>query len=271
MEIKLLALDLDGTVLRTDNTLAPEVRDSIIQAIDSGIEVAVASGRPFSSMPEDVLAIDGIRWVIASNGAAIYQNGVRTHSETLDEEDVLRALELTKEHDLIWEAFLEGETCTDKRYYDDPIKYGCTEAYVGYVRGSRGCCSDMRGYIRRNRKNLDSIEFVSTDRELRERLWAMLERELPGVYITSSSKNFVELMNATATKANALKRLCGLLDIDIKNTAAAGNADNDADMLALAGFSAAVSNATPACLEAADAVIPSNDEGGVCELINMLL
>ena len=78
-------------------------------------------------------------------------------------------------------------------------------------------------------------------------------------------------MNATATKANALKRLCGLLDIDIKNTAAAGNADNDADMLALAGFSAAVSNATPACLEAAYAVIPSNDEGGVRELINMLL
>ena len=129
----------------------------------------------------------------------------------------------------------------------------------------------MRGYIRRNRKNLDSIEFVSTDKALRESLWGMLERELPNVYITSSSKNFVELMNGTATKANALKRLCGLLDINIKNTAAAGNADNDADMLALAGLGAAVSNATPACLRAADKVIPSNDEGGVRELIKFLL
>ena len=271
MEIKLLALDLDGTVLRTDNTLAPEVKDSIKQAIDGGIEVAVASGRPFSSMPKDVLAIDGISWVVASNGAAIYKNGIRAHSDTLSEADVLRVLDLTKEHDLIWEAFLEGETCTDKRYYDNPTKYGCSEAYVGYVRGSRGCCADMRGYIRRNRKNLDSIEFVSTDKALRESLWGMLERELPNVYITSSSKNFVELMNGTATKANALKRLCGLLDIDIKNTAAAGNADNDADMLALAGLGAAVSNATPACLRAADKVIPSNDDGGVRELIKFLL
>lgn len=104
MEIKLLALDLDGTVLRTDNTLAPEVKDSIKQAIDGGIEVAVASGRPFSSMPKDVLAIDGISWVVASNGAAIYKNGVRAHSDTLSEADVLRVLDLTKEHDLIWEA-----------------------------------------------------------------------------------------------------------------------------------------------------------------------
>ena len=112
MEIKLLALDLDGTVLRTDNTLAPEVKDSIKQAIDGGIEVAVASGRPFSSMPKDVLAIDGISWVVASNGAAIYKNGIRAHSDTLSEADVLRVLDLTKEHDLIWEAFLEGETCT---------------------------------------------------------------------------------------------------------------------------------------------------------------
>nr|WP_316617766.1 HAD family hydrolase [uncultured Ruminococcus sp.] len=80
MEIKLLALDLDGTVLRTDNTLAPEVKDSIKQAIDGGIEVAVASGRPFSSMPKDVLAIDGISWVVASNGAAIYKNGTRQNT-----------------------------------------------------------------------------------------------------------------------------------------------------------------------------------------------
>ena len=271
MKAKLLALDRDGTVLRTDNTLAPEVRDSIKQAIKGGIEVAVASGRPFRSMPEEVLAIDGISWVIASNGAAIYQNGVRAHSDTLDEADVLRVLDLTKEHDLIWEAFLEGETCTDKRYYDDPMKYGCSEAYISYVRGSRGCCADMRGYIRRNRKNLDSIEFVSTDTELREGLWARLERELPNVYITSSSKNFVELMNGTATKANALRWLTNRLDIDLKNTAAAGNADNDADMLALAGLGAAVSNATPLCLSAANAVIPSNDDGGVRELIEFLL
>ena len=271
MEIKLLALDLDGTVLRTDNTLAPEVRDAIKQAVSGGIEVAVASGRPFSSMPKDVLAIDGISWVVASNGAAIYNNGVRAHSDTLSEADVLRVLDLTKKHDLIWEAFIEGETCTDKRYYDNPTKYGCSEAYVSYVRGSRGCCSDMRGYIRRNRRILDSIEFVSTDSALREGLWGRLESELPNVYITSSSKNFVELMNGTATKANALRWLSERLGIDIKNTAAAGNADNDADMLALAGFGAAVSNATPVCLSAADAVIPSNDEGGVRELIRQIL
>ena len=271
MDIKLLALDLDGTVLSSGNTLPRAARYAIEKAVDSGIEVAVASGRPFSSMPEEVLRIDGIRWVIASNGAAVYDGGERVRSVTLDAEDILRILDLTREHDLIWEAFAEGETCTDKRYYDDPMKYGCSEAYVGYVRGSRGTCTDMRGYIRENRRRLDSIEFVCTDKALRESLWDLIARETEGVYITSSSANFVEFMNAAATKANAVAWLSERLGIARKNIAAAGNADNDVDMLRFAGLGAAVRNATPACLAAADLIVAGNDEGGVCELVDRII
>jgi len=271
MNIQLLALDLDGTTMRTNNTLAPDVKNAIERAILSGIEVAVISGRPYTSMPREILEIRGIRWIVASNGAAIYQNGVRVHADRLRETDVLRILDLTKEHDLIWEAFCGNETCSDKRYYDNPLQYGCSPAYVDYVRTSRGCCSDMRGYIFQNRRRLDCLDFVSTDSRLRQTLWAQLESALPGVYITSSSRNFVEMMNRSANKANALRQLCARMNIDIKNTAAAGNADNDADMLALAGIGAAVRNAAPACLNVADAVIPSNDEGGVRELIMQLL
>ncbi|MBR1482444.1 MAG: HAD family phosphatase [Ruminococcus sp.] len=271
MNIRLLALDLDGTVLRSDNTLAPDVRQALLNAAASGIEVAVASGRPFGSMPREILALPDIRWVIASNGAAIYENGRRVHADTLREADVLRVLKLTRHHDLIWEAFAEGETCTDKRYYDNPTRYGCSAAYVSYVRGSREACEDMRGYIFQNRHRLDSIEFVSTDRQLREALWKQMEESLDSVYITSSSSHFVELMNATATKANALQWLADRLGIDIKNTAAAGNADNDADMLLHAGIGAAVANGTPRCLAAADKILPANDEGGVRVWIEELL
>lgn len=271
MDVKLLALDLDGTVLRSDNTLSPVVGRALEKAAASGIEVAVASGRPFGSMPREILSIDGVDYVIASNGAAIYHQHKRIFSDTLRPQDVQKILALTAGYDLIWEAFLDGETCTDRRYYDDPVRYGCSRAYIDYVRGSRAACDDMRGFIERNRHRLDSVEFVCTDSRLREYLWASLEKAVPDVYITSSSRNFVEFMNGTATKANALRKLCELLDVDQKNTAAAGNADNDADMLALAGLGAAVSNATPACLRAADKVIPSNDEGGVRELIKFLL
>lgn len=270
-EIRLVALDLDGTTLRSDNTLSPKVRLALEKLIQGGVEVVAASGRPFGSMPREVLEIPGLRWVIASNGAAVYRDGARMLSTLLTPESVEQTLRLTEAYDLIWEAFSEGETVTDRRYYDDPVRYGCSPAYIGYVRGSRGCREDMRGYIYENRRRLDSIEFVCTDRALREMLWQRLEREAEDLYITSSSRNFVELMHREATKSDALRKLCAALQIPIEQTAAAGNADNDADMLAAAGIGAAVQNATPKCLAAADIILPSNDEDGICALAEMLL
>ena len=235
------------------------------------MEVAVASGRPYSSMPQDILNIDGIDWVIASNGASIYHRGERLRALKLREQDVLDILDLTKAHDLIWEAFIDGVACTDKRYYDDPMRYGCSAAYVSYVRGSRDVSSDMRGFIRDHRRVLDSIEFVCPEQTLRERLWDDIAREVEGVYITSSSAHFVEFMHADATKSGAVGWLSERLGIAQSEIAAAGNADNDKDMLLHAGLGVAVSNATPACLDAADLIVGSCDEDGVSELIEQLI
>lgn len=271
-DIRLLALDLDGTALRSDNTLSDTVKDALRYACDSGIEIVVASGRPYLSMPQEVLAIEGIRYVIASNGAAIYNHrGERIHASLLKENDVLRLLALTQPHDLIWEAFREDENCTDRRYYEDPVRYGCTPAYVGYVRSTRAVSDDMRGYIYQHRRTLDSVEFVSTDEALRESLRRQLTRALPNMYITSSSAHFVEFMDAEATKSAAVRWLCGRLQIRLQQTAAAGNADNDIDMITQAGFGAAVRNATPACLRAADVILPDNDSDGVAQMIRRLV
>lgn len=271
-KINLLALDLDGTALRSNNTLSRNVKNAIERAYKSGIIIVAASGRPFASMPKAILDMPEFEYYIASNGAAVYdRNGKRLQSVTLNECDVLKLLKLTESYDLIWEAFLEGETCTDSRYYNDPMSYGCSAAYVDYVRSSRGTSDDMRGYIYDNRKRLDSVEFVSIGRELREKLRYMIEKNIPTFYVTSSSKNFVEIMDGAATKANGLNFICDLLDIPLENTAAAGNADNDVDMILEAGLGAAVKNASPKCLDAADVIVESNDDDGIAELIKIFL
>ena len=270
-KINLLALDLDGTALKSNNTLSEAVKKAIENAYKSGIIIVAASGRPFASMPKAILDMPEFEYYIASNGAAVYdRNGKRLQSVTLNEYDVLKLLKLTESYDLIWEAFLEGETCTDSRYYNDPMSYGCSAAYVDYVRSSRGTSDDMRGYIFDNRKRLDSVEFVSIDRELREKLRYMIEKNIPTFYVTSSSRNFVEIMDGEATKANALRFICDLLNIPLEETAAAGNADNDVDMIVEAGLGVAVKNATPKCLNAADILVESNDNDGIAELIEMI-
>jgi len=272
MQIKLIALDLDGTALRSNNTLSPTVAAAIEKAAAHGIKVVAASGRPYGSMPKDVLRLEGVNYVISSNGAAIHdKTGRRIHETRLKEAAVLRILELTRNENLIWEAFTEGATYTDNRYLRDPLRYGCTPAYISYVQNSRGGLDDMRRYIFENRHRLDSVEYVCPDKARRERVRRMLETDLEDVYITSSSANFVEFMDAQATKSNALQWLCDALQIPLSQTAACGNADNDADMITCAGLKAAVANASHACRSAAEIILPTNDNDGVAQLINLIL
>lgn len=270
--VRMLALDLDGTTLTSQNTLSQKTKSALEKAVASGIEVVAASGRPFGSMPDSILEIDGINYIISSNGAAIHNADRRCiYRRVLDESAVIKILEITSEYDVIFEAFIDGLTYTDLRYVTEPLKYGCSEAYIDYVRSSHGHVADMRKFIYEHRAELDSVEIVSTDRVLRKKLWLQAEKCIQNVYITSSSENFVEFMSAGATKSLALRHICSILKIDIKNVCACGNADNDADMIRIAGFGAAVKNASPLCLEYADMVVASNNDDGVSELIEQII
>lgn len=81
-DIRLIALDLDDTTLCSDGSLADKTREAIEAAISSGVEVVIASGRAFNSLPRAVAEIGGIRYAITSNGAAVTKNpGRRAHSE----------------------------------------------------------------------------------------------------------------------------------------------------------------------------------------------
>ena len=84
-DIRLIALDLDDTTLCSDGSLADKTREAIEAAISSGIEVVIASGRAFNSLPRAVAEICGIRYAITSNGAAVTKNpgGERIVSLTL--------------------------------------------------------------------------------------------------------------------------------------------------------------------------------------------
>lgn len=271
-KIKLLALDLDGTTLKSDTTLSPKVESALKTAVENNIIVVAASGRPYGSMPDHVLDIDGVDYAITSNGSAVYdKHGKRIHSQLISEDDVLKFLEATQNYDLIFEAFIKGDTFSDSRYVNNPIKYGCPPAYFDYVQSSRGHVDNMREFIYEHRNQLDSIEYVCTDKVLRDLAKADIVKSTDGFFITSSSENFVEFSAKSATKANATEYVCKLLGIDRQNTSACGNADNDVDMIRWAGLGAAVKNASSLCLECADLVVASNNDDGVAELVQHIL
>ena len=95
------------------------------------------------------------------------------------------------------------------------------------------------------------------------RLWALLEREVPDLYVTSSIDRLLELSHRDAGKHAGLRFVMERLGLSREEVAAFGDGDNDAEMLAFAGTGIAMENASPACLAAADLVTKSCQEDGV--------
>ncbi len=263
--IKLIALDLDRTTLRSDGHLSEINRQAIKYAISKGVHVCIASGRAFDTLPSEVVTIPGIEYAITSNGAAVYEIKDKKclNSYVLKESSVENIIKNTIEYPVTYEAFIRGKAYASKEYMDDPVKFGATPKAIEYVRSTRTLKTDIVAFIYEHSHELDSIDIVLNDDELKQRIIEDLYSRDSDVYITSSVKQLIEISYKDAGKKSGVKFLADRLGIDQKNIAAFGDADNDCDMIEFAGAGIAMGNACDALKKAADYVTLSNDEDGL--------
>lgn len=273
MDIKCIALDLDRTTLDGAGRLSPGNREALEYAISRGVHVVIASGRAFASLPRDVASVPGIEYAITSNGAAVYHlpTGKRLHGCLLEPRSVLEILRLTEGEPLAYEAFVDGTPYADAAYVRDPASHGVTPQGVPYIQSTRRPEADIRAFIRAHLHELDSLDLVLGSEADKARIWAELERAVPGVYITSSVRQLIEISHADAGKHSGVRYVTELLGLSPAQTAAFGDGDNDADMLRYVGCGVAVENASPACLAAADYVTARHDRDGVARGIRDIL
>ncbi|MBM6855544.1 HAD-IIB family hydrolase [Mediterraneibacter glycyrrhizinilyticus] len=273
MRIRCIALDLDRTTLNSEGHLSGDNRKAIEQAISSGIQIAVASGRSLDSLPGEVMEIPGIRYAITSNGAAVYdlKEGVCLRQYKLKAEAVQDILRWTQGEDVTFEAFIDGKPYAEKAYVEDPVRFGAMPRSIPYIQGTRKPTEDMRSFIREHEGELDCIDVVVKSEEYKRRLWKTLEKQVRDVYITSSVKQLLEISDVNAGKNTAAEFLIGYLGLTREELAGFGDGHNDSGLLRYAGIGFAVANASEECREAADRMVASNDEDGVAEGIDYIL
>ena len=104
-------LDLDRTTLDGDGYLPEENRKALEEVMEKGVQVVVASGRALSTLPAAIREMEGIRYAITSNGAAVYElhTGKCLKQYKMTEESVRRILTLTRNFPVTYEAFVDGE------------------------------------------------------------------------------------------------------------------------------------------------------------------
>ena len=264
MGIRLIAMDLDQTVLNREGKLSETTRRVLEELLEKGICVVPASGRPLAAFPEDVLALKGLEYAIASNGTAIYHlpSDACLARFSLSLQTAEQILGLTKGLPVAHEFYLRGKAWASADYVEHPEKYGAVGKTAEYIRATRSPFEDAGEFVRRHERDLDCMDVVVAQEGLKRKVTEEIVRSCRGIYVTTSDSRLIEVADERAGKHRAMTYLAKRLHIPAEGTAAFGDGDNDAEMLKAAGVGIAMENATALCREAADYVTLSHEKDG---------
>ena len=262
--IKMVALDLDGTTFNSAGDISERNVAAIEEAAANGVHVVVSTGRSFRSLPDHIKNVKGIEYAITSNGAHVnrVETGEAVYNDFLDDNAVKEIARLKVETKADIEAFIQGQAYVDQSYYDDVRDNGCAYRNAEYVLWSRKPVPDVSGLMLEHADEIENVNFVYETLELLEEARPKIEA-IPNATITSSFPNNLEVGGPNTSKKTALIWLMGELGVVPDELMCCGDAPHDIQMAEMAGIGVAVANAWGGLKDHADYITESNDDDGV--------
>lgn len=269
-DIRLIGLDLDGTTLTTDKKLTPHTKEVLEACIRQGIEVLPATGRVWSGIPEELMKMEGVHYVISSNGAAVVElaTGKAVYTNGIAWDRALEVFDILERYDTFYDAYAEGNGWCEARFYENLNDYGIEPLIQRLVKSSRTCIEDLREWVKEHKSPIEKINMFFRDGEKRQQAFRELS-EIPDLAVTCSLTNNLEINHCTCNKGDALLNLGKILGISMEQIMACGDGNNDLEMVRNAGVGVAMENGEDSVKEAADYVTVTNDEEGVARAIEL--
>lgn len=259
---RLLATDIDDTLLDPDGALPAVNRESLRDLAARGVAVVLTSGRAVVStrmIAERIFDPEADEYLICFNGAVVTTTRSRKliSSVVLDREVVARVAHYAREQDLVLQAYGRDDFVVERDH----------ELSRRYARDT-----DMQYRIVKNLAELDEggtpkLLLIGDHDALAEHQ-RELSRLAPQASVMFSKPRYLEIVGEGIAKGSALRALAAKLDIPIEETLAIGDSLNDLSMIEAAGLGVAVANARSEVKEAADVVTErSAAEGAVSEVV----
>lgn len=271
--MKLIALDLDGTLLTTEKELTAENEAALRRAAEAGIEIVPATGRFWRAIPECVRALPYLHYAITINGAAVWdlQAGRALLREELPWQKAAAIMTQLDALPVIYDCYLDDWGWMSQAHYDRAADFAPHRHSLEMLRNFRTPVPELKTHLAQVGHGVQKLQAFFLDPALRARTMAELAAEDPELTVTSSIPRNMELNSRDAQKGTALLRLAALLGIAREETMAFGDDLNDVSMLKAAGLGVAMGNASPEALAAADVQTASCDENGVARTLATLL
>ena len=271
-KIRLIALDLDGTLLDSQKYLSPGNRRALLKCIQKGIEVVPCTGRIWSGVPDFIREFPGIRYAITVNGAVvedIYEKKILDERK-LNWQQTVEILELAGHFQTMYDVYIDGSGWGEARFMERMEDYGISPVSKKMIKETRRIVPNVIEEVKMRACSVEKINYFFGDLQERQRAReALLLRG--DVLVSSSFPNNLEINAPGAAKGEALLRLAEKLGIEPQQTMGFGDGENDLTLIQKAGIGVAMGNAVESLKEEADYVTSTNDEDGVAAALEHLL
>ncbi|UHA74629.1 Cof-type HAD-IIB family hydrolase [Paenibacillus sp. 481] len=235
---KLLALDMDGTVLDDDHNISSETVAAIQDARAAGVTVMFSTGRALQNAMSYIEQLQLDAPVVTVNGSEVWRNPHELHVRHLLERDAMKKMvQLSETYDSWFWAY-STERLYNRENWNADID---SEQWLKF------------GY------------FTEDEQKLQHILTEL--RAMGGLELTNSSLQNIEINPRGISKASGIRSVCELLGLDMSQVVAVGDSLNDLAVIQQAGLGVAMGNAQDEVKEAADVVVSTNNEHGVAQVI----
>ena len=262
--IKLFAVDLDGTLLNSARQVSQENLDALKKVARAGIEVVPITGRPPLGIIHKLEGFDNYHIIAGHNGAFIYDVRKKAvlDSKVIELEYTRPVIELARSMGIYFSCHVGLDWYVEKQG-DEFTAEQTTNQIVPIL------CDDILACAPKTAHKICLIDMRNFDRLLEFQMEALKLR--PNMNVMVSSNMSLEITNKDATKGAALRFIAKHLGFNREQIMAVGDSANDVTMLEYAGVSVAMANAEEQIIRIADLVVANNDENGVADAVNRVI
>lgn len=268
IKVKMIGMDLDGTLLTTQKELTAYTKQVLKRAAEQGIIVMPATGRPLRGITEDLLEFSEFRYAVTANGGRVVdlRSGESLYEELVPVDAARKILKIFEHFDTLREIYFDGIGYAQADMLRDVGRYLEEQPMMEYLLRTRVAVPDLWEKFEKENRGADKVQGLFVSMEEREQALEEL-RAVPGIEITGALKKNIEVNAAGVNKGRAMVRLGERLGIRREEIMAFGDGTNDLKMLKEAGTGVAMGNAKEEVKKAADYITASNDEEGVARFI----
>lgn len=285
---KLVAIDLDGTMLNQYGIITEKTKKAISKAQEKGVEVMIASGRAITSVKRFSKEINSNKYFISGNGAITYdiKNNKILYENILSKTKALKIIKICEENSIYYNVYTENGIIAKNLSYNTLYYYKDNLTKPDENRTHINIVENVYDYFEQREEKILKIMICDEHKTVFNSIVRKLKElsEIEVLEVSHMSRKIIkqgtdeialeyfytEVSAKDVDKWNALEEIIGLMNIPKEEVVTIGDNANDLKMITNAGLGVAMGESAPYVKQSADIIAPTNDEDGVAIILNKI-